>query len=129
MGSASHAPTTTTTPGQNSLNLHVLDILTSSASEVQQDQHRSPESSANKAVAYDYLRTAQQLEEVKWPTKAKAGAMALIQILQKMSYDSNQLDVPSAASTAQASVGKDAEIEATATNALRQELGIPSNSP
>ena len=116
-------------PGQNSLNEMVLDILTSSASEVQQDQHRTPQSSANKAVAYDYLRTAQQLEEVKWPTKAKAGAMALIQILQKLSYDSNQLDLPSAASTAQASVSKDAEIEATATNALRQELGLPPNNP
>ena len=106
-----------------------MDILTSSASEVQQDQRRSPESSANKAVAYDYLRMAQQLEEVKWPIRAKAGAMALIQILQKLSYDSNELDVPSAASTAQASVSKDAEIQATATKVLRQELGLPPNNP
>ena len=55
--------------------------------------------------------------------------MTLIQILQKLSYDSNQLDVPSAASIAQASVSKDAELEVTATDALRQELGLPLNSP
>ena len=72
---------------------------------------------------------AQQLEEVKWPIRAKAGAMALIQILQKLSYDSNELDVPSAASTAQASVSKDAEIQATAAKVLRQELGLPPNNP
>ena len=107
----------------------VLDILTSSASEVQQDAHRTPQSSANTAVAYDYLRTAQQLQQVKWPPNAKAGAQALIEILQKLSYDSNQLDVPSAASAAESVVSNDTHMEATATTALRQELGLPPNTP
>ena len=111
------------------MNQKLLDVLTSSASEVEQDQRRTPQSSANKAVAYDYLRAAQQLEEIKWPAKAKSGALALIQILQKLSYDSNQLDVPSATSTAQASVSKDTEMEASAADSLRQELGLPPNVP
>jgi hypothetical protein len=103
--------------------------LTSSESEVNADGSRTPKTDADKAVAYDYLREAQQLQALKWPAGAKPASTALIQILQKLSYDSNQLSVPSDAATAQTDVRNDVATETTASETLRHELGLPQSIP
>lgn len=129
---STHNTTSTVSGSNNSTSQKVLAILSSSAAQIQADQIRVPKSLANKAVAYDYLRAARQLEQVKWPANAQFDASNEIHILQKLADDSNQLTVPSEAASAQHSLNTDIRIETRTSSALRHDLGLPpanSTSP